>query len=104
MLKDFFTNDEDNLEVINLKLNAVADQETFFCCDKPKKESSCEDLISLKHSPVNDLPLAMAYVPMQRFEDLYCPSDALNAGTLFKKLDLPFLGYKKNSGGGGACK
>lgn len=36
--------------------------------------------------------LAMAYVPMQCFENLYCPEDALCAGTLFVGLDKPFCG------------
>ena len=37
-------------------------------------------------------PLAMAYVPMQRWEKLYEPAAALERGTLFCKLDLPFVG------------
>ena len=38
------------------------------------------------------LPLAMAYVPMQQWGELYTPSVALDRGTLFPPLDLPFLG------------
>lgn len=41
-------------------------------------------------------PLAMAYVPMQKFTNLYSAADGYRAGTLFKDLDLPFKG--------GACK
>lgn len=37
-------------------------------------------------------PLAMAYVPMQRFVNLYSAADGFEAGTIFKDLDLPFLG------------
>ena len=37
-------------------------------------------------------PLAMAYVPMQRFENLYSPETALCAGTVFADLDKPFCG------------
>ena len=36
--------------------------------------------------------LAMAYVPIQEFRDLYDPDYALQVGTLFKELDLPFYG------------
>ncbi|QHQ63650.1 spore coat associated protein CotJA [Anaerocolumna sedimenticola] len=36
--------------------------------------------------------LAMAYVPVQQFRDLYDINYALQAGTLFKELDLPFYG------------
>ncbi|MGM9625028.1 MAG: spore coat associated protein CotJA [Eubacteriales bacterium] len=35
---------------------------------------------------------AMAYIPMQRFENLYTPEAGLCAGTLFRDLDLPFCG------------
>ena len=41
-------------------------------------------------------PLAMAYVPMQKFTNLYSAADGYRSGTLFKDLDLPFKG--------GACK
>lgn len=34
--------------------------------------------------------LAMAYVPRQLFTNLYSPSEALRAGTLFADLDLPY--------------
>ncbi len=40
-------------------------------------------------------PLAMAYVPYQEFEELYSDEEALYNGTLFKKLNLPFLGRKR---------
>ena len=36
------------------------------------------------------LPLAIAPVPMQRFEKLYPLEKALAHGTLFQALDLPF--------------
>ena len=36
------------------------------------------------------LPLAIATVPMQRFEKLYPLEKALTHGTLFQALDLPF--------------
>lgn len=35
-------------------------------------------------------PLAMAYFPYQRFNDLYEPETALTEGTIFKRLDKPF--------------
>ena len=36
--------------------------------------------------------LAMLYVPYQRFDKLYSEEEALERGTLFRALDLPFLG------------
>lgn len=40
-------------------------------------------------------PLAMAYVPWQRFNGIYDNLDeALNAGTVFPELDKPFTGRR----------
>ncbi len=36
--------------------------------------------------------LAMAYIPVQQFKELYEPDYALEVGTLFKELDMPFYG------------
>ncbi len=42
---------------------------------------------------LKDLPIAMAYVPMQAFRDLYeDETRALKCGTLFKELYKPFEG------------
>lgn len=41
---------------------------------------------------LDELPLAMAYVPMQKFKDLYGQEDALEKGTLFTDLNKPFAG------------
>ena len=38
------------------------------------------------------LSLAMAYVPVQRFGSLYEPETGFERGTIYKQLDLPFLG------------
>lgn len=62
-------------------------------CDECKNGDSCP-INKCDFSCVDDFPLAMAYVPMQRFENLYSLDEALCAGTLFKDLDKPFLGSK----------
>ena len=49
-----------------------------------KKETACQCL--------DDLPLAMAYVPMQKWGDQYAPAVGLERGTIFPQLDLPFIG------------
>ncbi|PHV69633.1 hypothetical protein CS063_14830 [Sporanaerobium hydrogeniformans] len=43
---------------------------------------------------IQELPIAMAYVPWQQWKDLYEPKEAFKRGTLFKQLDLPFYGGK----------
>lgn len=42
---------------------------------------------------LDDYPLGMAYVPWQKFRDLYCNEhEALKHGTIFKELYLPWVG------------
>ena len=38
------------------------------------------------------LPIAMAYVPMQKWKDIYKTEIALSRGTIFAELDMPFKG------------
>ncbi len=45
-----------------------------------------------QHDCLDELPLAMAYVPSQRFERLYEPSDGWHRGTIFADLDKPYEG------------
>ena len=51
-----------------------------------------------KMQHVDHMIPAMAYVPMQRFEQIYDLSAALKNGTLFPELCKPFCGK-----GGGEC-
>lgn len=50
-------------------------------------------------SCVDDFPLSMAYVPMQKFENLYSLDEAICVGTLYKDLDKPFLGGRAGKKG-----
>ncbi len=49
------------------------------------KNNSCNNFL-------DSLPLARAYVPLQRFTKIYPMCEALNVGTVFPELDLR---YKK---------
>lgn len=40
------------------------------------------------------ISLAMAYVPWQRWGNLYQPEEGFHCGTIFKDLDLPFTGRR----------
>lgn len=42
------------------------------------------------------LPLAYSYTPMQELDCLYSYSEALNNGTVFPELNLPYGVYGKN--------
>ena len=44
-------------------------------------------------------PLAMVYSPLQEFRELYTPDVALDRGTMFAELDLPFEGGNGRKGG-----
>lgn len=44
---------------------------------------------------IDNKPIAMAYVPWQKWRMLYEPKEALKRGTLFKELDLPFEAAKE---------
>ena len=46
-------------------------------------------------NPHEGLQLAMVYSPVQAFEGLYSPQDALNRGTLFQALDKPLVEVEK---------
>lgn len=45
---------------------------------------------------LDNLPLAMAYVPMQKWKDIYEADVGLDRGTMFSELDLPFLGDRRD--------
>ena len=44
-------------------------------------------------------PLAMVYSPLHEFRDIYTPDVALDRGTMFAELDLPFEGGNGRKGG-----
>ena len=41
---------------------------------------------------LDELPLAIAYVPWQKWQKIYDAEKGLYRGTIFQELDLPFLG------------
>lgn len=45
-------------------------------------------------TPLDQLPLTMVYIPMQKFGKTLEPEAALDAGTLFPELEKPFLGAR----------
>lgn len=53
---------------------------------------SAEELTVPKGRFPENMPLAMAYVPYQSWEETYAENTALAKGTIFPSLDLPFLG------------
>ena len=58
-------------------------------CDCRRTVDGCPD--THDHFP-SHMPVAMAYVPWQKWKDIYEPCKALESGTIFAELDKPFLG------------
>ncbi len=61
---------------------------SYKCCDNNHMESNGD----LGKIALDDLPLAMSYVPIQKWNNTYPLSRALDRGTIFPELDLPFKG------------
>lgn len=49
-----------------------------------------------KQQASDNMHLGFSYVPVQSFRNLYDMQKALNRGTVFKELDIPFESYKCN--------
>ena len=56
----------------------------------PVSNSGCND----NNSKMRSMPLAMGYVPMQSWGELYDPETALCEGTAFPDLNLIFCGVR----------
>lgn len=79
MLKDFYTEFDDEAVGVKFDIQTSGDSVETACCN----------------NSFENFPLAMAYVPNQKYRQLYDTAEALQNGTLFKELNLPFLGYLK---------
>ena len=62
------------------KVLSASDEEEKNDCPMPKSKFPSET------------PLAMAYVPFQKWEEPYDRETALSRGTIFPALDKPFIG------------
>ncbi len=56
----------------------------------PNKDFDCFD----EFLNLNAMPIAMAYVPMQQWEEMYKPSTAICEGTAFPGLNKIFCGVR----------
>ena len=68
------------------------------CMNHPRTDDTCmnaprrDDCCMAKRDIYGDKSLAMAYVPWQTWRDLYDTEKGFHCGTIFKELNLPFLG------------
>lgn len=56
--------------------------------------TSCSYKPEKNMKKIDSLPLAMAYVPWQQWDNIYKAEDGLKQGTIFEELDLPFTGRR----------
>lgn len=71
----------------NMTSNCACNQN----CGENGSVARCPEMVN---DPLCGMPLAMAYVPWQRFENLYEECTAIYHGTLFRDLDLDFYGVR----------
>lgn len=70
-------------------------------CQTPIMPASADSAISpammpplctnVREDRMSGMPIAMAYVPWQRWKQTYSLEQGLNRGTIFPELDLPFV-------------
>ena len=60
----------------------------------PANPGTCCPLDSSMSAFPAETPVGMAYVPYQKWKNVYEPSVALERGTAFQDLDKPFIGEK----------
>lgn len=78
-------------------------------CPACQKDGCCSNEGCRKNSDgdtwgLYNHPLASVYAPLQEFDGLYDLDSALSHGTLFKELDLPFMGNRRVTQKGGNCR
>lgn len=64
---------------------ASSEAESGRCTCRQQEEGTASD----------ERSLAMVYAEKQKFRNIYDTRSAIGHGTIFKDLDLPFLGYKE---------
>ena len=57
------------------------------CCHTKETNSCCDNM---NYDPLQTMPLAMAYVPWQKWQHVYEACKGLENGTIFEELIFPF--------------
>ena len=59
-----------------------------------ENHSSCSYKQEKEVLKLDSMPLAMTYVPWQKWEDIYSPEEGFARGTIFAQLDKSYIGRK----------
>lgn len=63
------------------------------CCNTCQRPAAvCDADSSMYSDSLGGMPLGMGYVPWQQWNKVYDINKALERGTIFPELDLPFYG------------
>ena len=68
--------------------------------DLPPEDSEKAPCLPRSSWGLREVPLGMVYAPLQEFRHLYDRDKALRQGTIFRELDLPFMGESVAREGG----
>lgn len=74
-----------------MKSNSCAGNHNYMQNDNmPENNCGCKD----NNPHMGHMPIAMAYVPIQKWGEMYDPENALRQGTAFPQLNLTFCGSR----------
>lgn len=66
---------------------------TPYCARRTANDGICSDTVGVTADSIcGNTVLAMAYVLIQQFENLYEIEEGFDRGTVFPELDKPFMG------------
>ncbi len=63
-------------------------------CGGARVTNACDDCGGSARDELRGMPLAMGFVPWQKFECTYDTMEGFRAGTIFPELDKPFYGRR----------
>ena len=81
-----------NMNGYQMRNNMAQNRQGCGCSNA--KQDNCNNVhdCDIETAPVDRMAPGMAYVPWQKWEDIYCMEKALERGTIFEQLDKPFIG------------
>lgn len=62
------------------------------CQSSNMSPTNCSMKCDKQSENIQNFPIAMAYVPWQKWKKVYNDDVGLERGTIFPELDLPFMG------------
>lgn len=84
-------NNESNMERRNCGCSERNEKKGCSCQENTQMKK-CDEGCDRGKEPVDKMMPAMAYVPWQQWEDIYCMEEGFERGTVFAQLDKPFIG------------